>query len=157
MSGQLYLSREFSVDAAARHFGRVMCWKLWTAEWQNGSNSGSTRKFGSRQVQDLPFPVRTYEPEEHMAYLRSLIALARQIVGRPLEAKRELSRIADENGGRDLTRVRRLLGSDLSRLEKASQKLSGSTKSDVPLRFDLIPGHQLLVLRLLGPRSDNIT
>ena len=58
-----------------------------------------------------------YSPQEKIAYLRYLLALARQLTGHPKEAERVLREVAAES--HDTSQVRLILDSDISNLEAA--------------------------------------
>lgn len=70
------------------------------------------------QVKDQNDLVYLYSPEEKMAYLRYLLALARQLAGRPKDARRELEKEATESRGHDISQARRVLESDIANIER---------------------------------------
>jgi tetratricopeptide (TPR) repeat protein len=63
--------------------------------------------------------VALYSAQEKVAYLRYVLALARQLAGHPQEARRELQEAAAESHGHDTSQARHVLVSDISSLETA--------------------------------------
>jgi hypothetical protein len=58
-----------------------------------------------------------HSPQEKIAYLKYLLALARQLAGHPEEATRAIREVAAER--HDVTNARLVLDSDISNLEPA--------------------------------------